>query len=68
MKGLSEESLEREKMRERGTARVRVRETDSEQDGKGGKRDREGSRGDWSPGNDWIVETGGQRGSSLGGG
>lgn len=27
MKGLSEESLEREKMRERGTARVRVRET-----------------------------------------
>lgn len=55
-------------MRERGTARVRVRETDSEQEGKGGKRDREGSRGDWSPGNDWIVETGGQRGSSLGGG
>lgn len=35
---------------------------------KGEKRDREGSRGDWSPGNDWLVETGGQRGSCLGGG
>ncbi len=35
---------------------------------KGKKGDREGSRGDWSPGYGWIMETGGWRGSCLGGG
>lgn len=35
---------------------------------KGEERDREGSRGDWSPGYGGIMETGGWRGSCLGGG
>lgn len=35
---------------------------------KGKKRDGEGSRGDWSPGYGWIMETRGWRGSCLGGG
>ncbi len=67
MKALGEESQEREKKRGR-ERRERVKETDSEREGEREKRDGEGSRGDWSPGYGWIMETRGWRGSCLGGG
>lgn len=55
MKSPGKGSLEREKTRERGRERVKEK-------GKGKRRDREGSRGEWSPGYGWIMrlEAGGE--------
>lgn len=57
----STESLQREKMRERG--RNGVRGSNSGGEGKEGKKGREGSRGERTPGCGWIMrpEAGGER-------
>lgn len=68
MKAPGKESLEREKTREREEGRGSKGRQIVKEKEKGKKRDREGSRGDWSPGYGWIMETRGWRGSCLGGG